>query len=269
MLKTRIITALILAPCAIAAIYLLPLAWFALVFCTIAALGAYEFAGLAGIESQPGRAVYVLIFVALAAASWWAPQLLVSGLGLGCLLWIFAVAIVLRFPASQALVQHRWLVAGAGLTVCWSAWAALVVVRSAVDGGHWVLWSLVVVWGADIGAYFAGRRFGKRKLAPAVSPGKTWEGAWGGAIASVLFGSIGLYLLGSFSVGWCALLLALVVISVFGDLFESVLKRVAGVKDSGTLLPGHGGILDRIDSIVAVVPWLALVLLVAGMSNLG
>ncbi len=268
MLKSRIITALILAPSAIAAIYLLSLEWYAVVFWLVGGLGAYEFAGLAGLETRTSRAAYVAAYSVLVAASWWSDPLMGLGLWTGVLIWVLAALAVLAYPASASVMRHGWVAGVAGLLICWAAWISLVVIRAAPDGANWVLWLLLLVWGADIGAYFAGRRFGRNKLAPAVSPGKTWEGVWGGLAASSVLCGLLLLAMGRFNAGWLAVMLLLVAISVFGDLFESVLKRVRGIKDSGSLLPGHGGVLDRIDSVVAVLPCLALILLNAGLSDI-
>jgi len=268
MLKSRIVTALILAPSVIAAIYLLPLSWFALVFCAFATIGANEFAGLAGITARGARVCYVAAFAVLCALSWRYSQLMPLGVGLGCLTGLLAIVVVITYPRSKPLVAQRWLVALVGVLISWAAWTSLTLLRAAPDGAHWVLWLLVLVWAADIGAYFVGRRFGQRKLASAVSPGKTWEGAFGGLLLSGVVSLLLLSLLLPVSPAWVLLTLGLIVLSVFGDLFESVLKRVRGVKDSGTLLPGHGGILDRIDSLVAVLPWLTLALLLTGLSDI-
>ena len=139
-----------------------------------------------------------------------------------------------------------------------STWLALVVLHSRPDQGpHWVLFLLVLVWVADSGAFFAGRQFGRTKLAPKVSPGKTWEGVFGALIACALF-AFGyarfLELQGLALTGFILISLVTVLFSVAGDLLESLLKRQHGVKDSGTLIPGHGGILDRIDSLFAAAP---------------
>jgi phosphatidate cytidylyltransferase len=268
MLKARIITALILAPCAIAAIYLLALEWYAIVFWLVAALGAYEFAGLAGLDGLPKRLGYVGVYTALVAASWWLDPLMPVGLWIGVLIWALATFTVLAYPASARVVRRGWITGVAGILICWAAWISLVVIRAAPDGSTWVLWLLFLVWGADVGAYFAGRRFGHNKLAPSVSPGKTWEGVWGGLAMSSLVCGLLLVVMGRFNLGWLAVMVLLVGVSVFGDLFESVLKRVRGMKDSGSLLPGHGGVLDRIDSVIAVLPCLALILLQAGLSDI-
>jgi phosphatidate cytidylyltransferase len=177
--------------------------------------------------------------------------------------WLLAVAVVLTFPASGRLLTRSTLVP-AGYVVFLGAWLALVALVAG-EGGPWlILWLFAVVWAADIGAYFAGRRFGRRKLAVRVSPGKTWEGAIGGALLSIVIGTtLGLTLPGLSGLGfdqgtWAAGALILAVVSVFGDLFESALKRACGVKDSGGLFPGHGGMLDRIDSLIAALPCVAL-----------
>jgi phosphatidate cytidylyltransferase len=144
------------------------------------------------------------------------------------------------------------------LPVLVGAWVGLCAIRGAEQGGHWLLWLFCLVWGADIGAYFAGRRFGRRKLAPAVSPGKTWEGVLGGALLSLALTWSALVLTDQWSPVWVPVVLSLIALSVFGDLFESVLKRQRGVKDSGALLPGHGGLLDRVDALLPVLPVFAL-----------
>jgi phosphatidate cytidylyltransferase len=143
------------------------------------------------------------------------------------------------------------------------AWSSLVTIRQMPDGDYWLLWLLLLTTATDVGAFFSGRRFGRRKLAPALSPGKTWEGAFGGMILASSICLAGLFVFSSWSIFNAAILtFGLIVMAIFGDLFESLLKRATGLKDSGGLLPGHGGVLDRIDSIIAVAPLLAWALLV-------
>jgi phosphatidate cytidylyltransferase len=260
LLRSRIITALILAPLALSAVYLLPLWGYAVFFGVVAALGAYEWGGLAGLGSSSTRLIYVAVLVVLILGLWRVPVLWESTLWLGAAFWAVAAAAVLGFPASGRFMDRTALLGAAGLLAMLAAWVALVVIRAAPGGANWVVWLLVLIWSADIGAYFAGRAFGRRKLAPSVSPGKTWEGAVGGALLSLLMTTAGLLLMGAFTPWWLLLIVLLVTVSVFGDLFESALKRHLGVKDSGALLPGHGGILDRIDSVIAVLPVFALLL---------
>ena len=267
MLKSRVITALIIAPSAIAAIFMLPLAWFALVFGVVGGLGAYEFGGLVGLQRTAHRVAFVAVYTLLALLSWWFKELMSLGLWLGALIWVLAVLSVITYPGNARIVEHRWLMGVAGLVICWAAWSALVVIRSAPDGSLWVLWLFLLVWGADVGAYFVGKRFGRTKLAPLVSPGKTWEGIWGGLIIASIACAMVLLFMGRFNFGWVLIMLVLIAVSVFGDLFESVVKRVRGVKDSGNLLPGHGGVLDRIDSVIAVLPFFALILIYSGLSD--
>lgn len=257
MLASRIITALILAPLAIAAIYLLPLEGYALVFLGVAWLGAYEWAGLCGLAAPLQRAGYLLVLGALILLAWLRPELRSLALWLAVLTWLGGFVAVLRFPASARWLGRQRVTAAAGLLVMGGAWTALVRLREA--DAHWVLWLFLLAWSADVGAYFAGRSFGKRRLAPAVSPGKTWAGFWGGLGAALLLcTALQMSLLGAWTWPWAVVVVLLVVVAVLGDLVESMLKRVSGAKDSGSLLPGHGGVLDRIDSIIAALPFFAL-----------
>lgn len=261
MLRTRIVTALIAAPLAVAAIYLLPAMWFALAYGLVAALGAYEWGGLIGLRRVSARLAYVALFMLAAAVTWLVDGGFTLAAWVGAAVWVVAAGLVLKYPATASVVREPVSNGILGLVILWSAWSAVVEVRGepGTEGANWVMWILLVVWSADVGAYFAGRRFGRRKLAPAVSPGKTWEGALGGMLVSLLLCGGGLMVIG-YSSWWLLAVAGLVVVSIFGDLFESVIKRVRGVKDSSNLLPGHGGILDRIDSLLAVLPVFALIL---------
>ncbi len=266
MLRSRIITGFVLAAVLLIAIYLLPVPAYAAFFWFVGAVGAYEFAGLAGIERIWWRLGYSGVYSVLILLTVYWQALVEPGLMAGAAVWIFALGCIFRYPGSSAVIRP-WVTGLIGILICWSAWIALQVIRGAPEGSNWILWLLLVVAFADIGAYFTGRAIGKRKLAPAVSPGKTWEGFWGGMVtSSVICGGI-LAVLGRFNGGWIFIMVLLVVVSVVGDLFESVLKRERGVKDSGSLLPGHGGALDRLDSALAVLPYFALILLYAGLSG--
>jgi len=261
-LRTRVITALIIAPLAVAAIYLLPLGWYALFYWVVAALGAFEWAGLIGLQGLLSRLSYVAGFGLIAGLTWLSFEGWYGfGLWAGAAVWLLALASVLSYPRSSTLIGNPWIAGLLGIIIVWAAWIALIVIRAEPggNGANWLLWLLLLVWGADIGAYFAGRRFGRLKLASAVSPGKTWEGACGGLLLALIVCGGSLVAL-DYSAWWLLTIAALGAVSVVGDLFESVLKRVRGVKDSGNLLPGHGGILDRIDSVLAVLPLFALIL---------
>ncbi|MEM9622665.1 MAG: phosphatidate cytidylyltransferase [Pseudomonadota bacterium] len=259
MLRNRIITALILAPLALMAIFLLPTFWFAVLFAAVAGLACYEWAGLCGLSRVPLKCLYVGVFGVAAASLYTNPELHGGILLSACVLWGLAVVAVLLYPRLASLFRQPLLVGLIGLWMALAAWLALLSLRNLEDGSIWLLWMFILVWGADIGAYFAGRAFGKTALAPAVSPGKTWAGAVGGfLLAGVLCGGAVLWWQEQ-PLFWLAVTFLLIIVSVFGDLFESLLKRATGVKDSGHILPGHGGMLDRIDSLLAVAPVFAAI----------
>ena len=269
MLRSRILTALVLAPAFVLAVLYLPPLAYALFFWCVAALGAHEWAGFMDLPAARA-AIYKWLYVACFAATallihWFlddgARQIL---LAFGVALWALALIAVLIYPRGAKLVRQPLLLGSLGLVIFNVAWVALVQVDRAPQGGPWLIWLFVLVWAADIGAYFAGRAFGKHKLAPIVSPGKTWEGVLGGALLALLLCGSALLLLPVDLPVWLAIALLLTGVSVVGDLLESMVKRATGVKDSGTLLPGHGGVLDRIDSLLAALPIFAL-LLVSGV----
>ncbi len=259
MLRDRVITALWLLPAAVAVIYLAP-PWSAAAFAAAGTLGVYEWAGLSGWETARQRGAFAAAFALLAVASYSLEALWVPTLWLGIAVWAFAIVGILSWPAGRRLLDARWLVAVLGVLIVWSALTGLVAIRATPNGSHWLLWMFALVWGADIGAYMVGKRFGRRPLAAALSPGKTWEGALGGALLSgtVCIGALACIDKAQWS--WILATLGLIAISMFGDLLESLLKRACGAKDSGALLPGHGGVLDRIDSVLPVLPVFALML---------
>lgn len=267
MLKQRIITALILLPIALCGFFLLNGGYFALFIAAVVTLGAWEWARLAGLEGQGSRCGFAAVVAGLLAILYLSPALAPFVLAAAVLWWALATRLVLTYPESCVHWQgtvRRLLI---GLLVLLPAWQGLVYIKALPLGNWLILAVMVLVWGADVGAYFTGRAFGKRKLAPQVSPGKSWEGVYGGlALCLVLTLVVGLsydftarQLLG-------ALVAAAVVvfISVVGDLTESMFKRRAGIKDSSNLLPGHGGVLDRIDSLTAAIPVFAVLLWIAG-----
>jgi len=265
-LRQRVLTGLVLLPVTVAAILWLPTSAFAVAVAAVVLAGGWEWSRLSGWTAGSVRALYTLALAgALAVATLllpWAPGQLAL-LGLGLLWWLAAAGLVVRFErAGSPLAWPRGLRALAGGLVLVPAWGALVGLHAReVSGPAWVLFLAVTIWVADSGAFFVGRRWGRRRLAPRVSPGKSWEGVAGGMLVAVLTAALAATLAGVPSdrlPGLLLLVLATVAASVLGDLTESLFKRAAGVKDSGSLLPGHGGVLDRIDSLTAAAPLFAL-----------
>ena len=272
MLKTRVVTALVLLTVFLAALFgLPPFGW--LLFATlVAAVAAWEWgalmalAGASRVVLGVGLAVIALSLAALApAALGLEPGFADAAWRLGRWFYVPAAAFWLFFVPCW--LRRRWILpkslpgVAIGLLLILPTWLALVQLRQA--GALALIAIMAVVWLADIAAYFFGRALGRHKLAPAISPGKTWEGAAGGALAVVVYGfALAPRLPGVLADNFPLLLLVLIVltaISVMGDLFESLLKRLAGLKDSSNVLPGHGGVLDRIDSLTSTLPLVALV----------
>lgn len=263
-LRQRILTAAVLIVVLLAVLFALPPPALLVLLSAVVLLGAWECAALFGLRRAAPRLAYVLLVGAAVAFAWrlaGSRAGLEGLLGAAALWWLIALGWIVLAPRRAS----RPVVALAGLCALVPAWIALARLRLAGRGAEWVLFCLVLVWLADTGAYFAGRRFGRRRLAPSVSPGKTWEGVLGGLLACIPVAVAGSFWfsvpLGSFLV----LCLATVVASIVGDLTESLLKRFAGVKDSGTLVPGHGGVMDRIDSLTAAAPVLLLGLTFLGV----
>jgi phosphatidate cytidylyltransferase len=242
---SRVGTAAVLLAILLAALFLLPRAGVAALMALIVGIGGYEWGRLCGLNAQlyAGAAVISLLLL------FWL-DITQPLFALAALFWIVAAPAWLWIGVKS---EHRAALAAAGLVVLVPAALAVVVLKPAE-----ALVVLAVAWIADTAAYFAGRRWGRRKLAPAISPGKTWEGAAGGLIGAAAYAMIlSLFFAGAQATRMAAFIGAaalLVVVSIVGDLFESALKRQAGVKDSGAILPGHGGMLDRIDSAAAVLP---------------
>ncbi len=260
-MKQRILTALILTPIAIAIILLLPTAAFATIVGLAFLLALWEWTRLAGVDAPATRVITIALgAAALAALWWWRDERLWSlVIGIGLVWWLLAIAWLRHFSfAASPTPRNHVLKLVAGFAVIVPAWVALVELHGIRPHGNWwTLFALALIWSADTCAYLAGSRFGKTKLAPRISPGKTIEGVWGAVLGAGLVAVVGGWLLGERGVA-LALLLAVagltVVFSIIGDLFESLLKRQANVKDSGALFPGHGGLLDRLDSVFAALP---------------
>lgn len=280
MLKQRLLTIAVLLPLFLWALFALPTRHFSLLLAFIVLIGAYEWAALMRFP-RSWRPVFVLAVAAAMPLGLWmasVPELRLTLFVAASVWWIYTLALILRFQNSEA--APAWLTgangSGAllraltGIIVLVPAWIAVTLMHATpFIGGGLVLAFMLLVWGADSGAYVAGRTFGRDRLASRVSPGKTWQGVWGALLAGGLvaggtafwLGRTGLVELG----GLMVLGLATVLISIVGDLFESLVKRIAGVKDSGRILPGHGGVLDRIDSITAAGPVFAFGLAAQGV----
>jgi len=270
MLKQRIITALILAPLVLAATFLLPLFEFKLFIAAVMTLAAWEWANLSGLKSPTQRIGYAVAVLAIIVAMKYLMIAALPVLVAALLFWCIALGWVTTFPNSKSQWQGVGARALMGLFVLIPAWSGLVELKAQPSGNAWLLLLMLLVWGADVGAYFAGRRWGNKKLAARVSPGKTWAGFYGGLATSLLVAWVfgwQVALDGAQLVGLLLVCLITALVSVLGDLLESMLKRHRGIKDSSNLLPGHGGVMDRIDSLTAAAPIFALGLILFELAN--
>jgi phosphatidate cytidylyltransferase len=263
-LRKRIITAVILAVLFLAVLLWLPPVATVIVVTALVLAGAWEWSAFLRPSVSIARVAYVAMMALLLLGARYVATdpdgrhlILITAM----LWWLVALGWIIFAPRSVA----PWSAGLAGVLALVPAWIALVWLRYLPHGEYWVLFTLLLVWGADIGAYFAGHRFGRTRLAPSVSPGKTWEGVVGGfalsgivAVAGSAWFALPLY-------AFVPLCLAAVGFSIVGDLTESLLKRFAGVKDSGTLFPGHGGVMDRIDSVTGAAPVLFFGLTMLGV----
>ena len=282
MLKQRIITALLLLPLVGVILFSLNLKFFATALLIINYLMAWEWARLSGLTHPVQRSFYSLFVGLLALGIWffsfdlffwpaptWAlefsPDATVLAIWSGVVIWALAILMVLTYPKTNGVWNKGpWVRLLLGTVILIAFWVSMISIRNTdylldpIRGSWFLLLMFGIIWAADVGAYAAGKTLGKHKLAPSVSPGKTWEGALGGAVASIVVALVGAQLLEVSIDDWLLFSLAIagiVAISVFGDLFESALKREQSMKDSSQLLPGHGGLLDRMDSTLAVAPF--------------
>ncbi len=279
MLKHRILTAVLLIPLVIWAILTLATEWLAIIISTVILIGAWEWAGLCGWQGKLARLGYTvlmglgiiisyLLLQHFSQGSRWPGQppiglyYLLGLLTSACLWWLLAGYWVWSYQRGyDELPVRSWIKGVIGFFILLPTWGTLFTLATPLPGGGRgsLIFLLALIWTADSFAYFVGRRWGRHKLADKVSPGKTWEGAIGGLLGGLLV-AIGYGLLWSFPtnfIEWAvflAIILITVVASILGDLSESLFKRQMGLKDSGQLLPGHGGMLDRIDSLTAAAP---------------
>lgn len=272
MLLQRTLTALLLAPLVIALILLAPTGMFAAIVALAFLAAMWEWTRLSGLKATAARAALLVLTAAIFALCWYArggiawPVLI----GIGVSWWIVVGQWLRHFAFGAAPTRENILIKlGAGLLTIVPAWIAAVTIHGSADRGNWwTMLALLIVWAADIGAYFSGRQFGRRKLAPTISPGKTWAGVYGAFVAGAIVAGVGGSLLGVTGgklIGLLVLSVFVVVVSIVGDLFESLMKRHAAVKDSGNLFPGHGGLLDRLDSVFAALPVFAAGMLLLGL----
>lgn len=276
MLKQRIITAIILAPLAILAILFLPVEQFKIAVAGVVALGAYEWAKMSGINERVSKVSFmaliliicgVLIFAVDGQAVWYQSELNTlykTILSIAAVWWAVSLVMILTYPKYSSVWKENIPIRAAfGVLTLIPTWVAIISLRTnlyEVDpfyGASLIFYVLGIVWAADIGAFFCGVKFGKHKLRPNVSPGKSIEGLLGGVMASlaiIAFAALH-YQFDASRIGMHILIgVITVAVSALGDLNESMFKRCAGIKDSGKLLPGHGGVMDRIDSLTAAFP---------------
>jgi phosphatidate cytidylyltransferase len=274
MLRARILTAAMLIPLTLAALFWLPPLGWGAVTLAIVGIAAHEWANLAGyakwqrllfVASTVGIGVDLLLTLGsrLASEGGWPSPVTLLVCSAATVFWL---AIAPAWLAAGWRVESKLVLALTGWLVLLASWIALVELQARSPA--LLLAAMAIVWIADTAAYFAGRAFGKRKLAPTISPGKTWEGVYGALLATAVYTLVLLWLAPDVIhaaplslpalAGWVGLVLALTGLSVVGDLFKSLLKRQRGVKDSGRILPGHGGVIDRIDALLAMMPPAAL-----------
>ena len=271
--QQRVLTAVLLLPLVMAAIFALPEQWFMVLLVFILMQGSVEYSRLAGLSGNAANLALVglqgIIFLLL---FWfkgqWDNGILIY-LSASCVAWLLMFTRLALFRSdTQPDNAYRTVSFITAIVSITTGWFALSWMRMQADGSWLILLLLLIVWAADTGAYFAGKTFGKKKLAPNISPGKTTAGLLGGLIAAPLIALLAVYLMPieGFDHLWLILIsLVTALVSVGGDLLISLHKRTSGFKDSGNLLPGHGGVLDRVDSLLAAAPFFALALLISGL----
>lgn len=266
MLKQRILTAIVLIPIMLAAVFYLPAPAFCVFTAAIALGGAWEWTHLMQLRKGTHRWFYLILVTLIFIYALFIP---VKAIFIAAFVWwLYAALLVIYYSRASWLWNKSVFLRGLmGLFILVPCWAAINYIRNQADGLYGLLFLFVLIWGADSAAYFVGKKWGTKKLAPRVSPGKSWQGLLGALFFAILIAVITLWL-GKvpFPIWPWAILLSLITVlfSVLGDLFESMMKREAGLKDSGKLLPGHGGLLDRIDSLTAAAPIFVLGALLLG-----
>jgi len=264
-LRLRVFTALVLGSALILAILYLPAVATALILALIVLMGAWEWSAFLGTDSPTLRAAYVGLIAALGAFGWrYGLQTQAFALLMRISVGWWVLALIWIISAPQRVLP--WSAAIAGILALVPTWLALERIDALwPHGAQWTLFILLLAFAADTGAFFAGRRVGRARLAPRVSPNKTWEGVLGGMTLALLVGMLCAAWFRMPLIEFLSLCLAAAAFSVVGDLTESLFKRHVGLKDSGRIFPGHGGVLDRIDSVTAATPVMALGLMWLGV----
>ena len=254
-LGQRLITAIALIPIVLYAIFSVSNSVFSFVAAVIMLMGAWEWAAFFKWDSFYKRASYVaLVSVCILLIAQVSAYIVYF---IAIIWWVVAFFAICGYPVNSASWSNPLSIAAMGCVTLSITWFAMTDLQSTEHGSRLVLFVMCIIWGADTGAYFAGRKWGKKKLAPAVSPGKSVAGLFGGIVVTLIFASFVLSQLDLARIDkiyYLLLILMTVLFSVVGDLYESMLKRNVNLKDSGQLLPGHGGVMDRIDSLTAAVP---------------
>ncbi|MEM7027285.1 MAG: phosphatidate cytidylyltransferase [Pseudomonadota bacterium] len=273
MLKHRIITASVLIPLVLFTIFSSNATYFGLLIALFVIVAAKEWGRLLKLQQFAFIAYAILNAILLLSIYLLASEHVYLILAVtAAIFWCIALAIVIAYQNELKLLpKSRWLLLLLGQLLLTSTWSSLFYVKAFfTEGTLLVLFLILIIWSADSGAYFVGRSIGKRQLASRVSPGKTWEGVFGGFMTSILVSLVFVFTVSfnEIELSWVVLItLMTVIFSIVGDLFESILKRDADIKDSGNLLPGHGGALDRIDSLMAAGPFYALLCALSGSTT--
>jgi phosphatidate cytidylyltransferase len=268
-----VLTALVLLPLALAAIFGLSPGAFSWVAAALLLVGTWEFHRLADLPALPGGGVLLMAQAGILAAlignwaAWTASP--VEPFALACAAWVLMLLRLTRYSAGRPPdTAYRFLGGISALVAITAGWAALAWLHREPAGPWWILLLLLIIWAADVGAYFSGRAIGGRKLAPTISPGKTWAGFFGGLVSASVVAGIAGTLMPAIDASMLQLAiigLVTAVVSVGGDLFISMHKRTVGLKDTGRIFPGHGGVLDRLDSLLAGAPFFVLGKLLTGI----
>ena len=261
MLKYRLLTAFLMGPLILWAVYALPENLFALFAFILVSLGAWEWSAFADLRSPMQRGLFIAINIILFIAVLYLQniELNIFVIMASLLWWILCIPLLIFFPLQKNnIINSKAIKIFIGVILLLATIVSMVHIRNnPVYGSEFVLFLILLIWFADSGAYFAGRAFGKNKLIPNVSPGKTWEGVAGALVTTFVVTLVAIKLLNissSHSLVFILITFVTVVYSIVGDLSESMFKRMANIKDSGHILPGHGGILDRIDSLMSAFP---------------